>query len=68
METEAIDLDVKTQEMIKIFVKEAKQNIAQINAQVQERMGLIVNAYVNAKGVEGDYQVSKDFTKLVVSE
>lgn len=62
--SDSIELDEKTQGNLKAIVQGANQQIAQIQAQAQASLGLIVTSYVNAKGQEGEYIVSKDFTKL----
>ncbi len=55
-----IELDVNTQNAL----KEINSRIAEL----QVRSQLIINTYINAKGGEGDYQLSKDFTKLIYKE
>ena len=61
-----IELDEKTQAVIKGIVNNASQQVKQLQDIVQERIGLIITSYVNAKGKEGNYVVNKDFTKLEV--
>ena len=59
-----IALDKKTQSTINKIVKVAESQAQQLQRQLQERLGLIIESYVNAKGFDGDYSLSKDFTKL----
>jgi len=64
---ENISLDDKTQEMIKNLVTGTQNQIKQIQNHLQERLGLIVATYVNAKGKDDRYTVSEDFTELILS-
>ena len=53
-------LDRDTQINLKDLVK-------MIN-ELQSRMGIVVQTYINAKGKKGNYRISKDFTKLEIQD
>ncbi len=55
-----IDLDINTQKSLK--------EINSVIGEMQMRSQIIVNTYINAKGGEGEFQLSKDFTKLILKE
>ncbi len=61
---EGIALDENTQSRMKSLVDAANVQIKQINHQLQERLGLVVEAVVNTKGETGKYVINKDFTAL----
>lgn len=63
-ETGSIELDTKTQDVIKFLFDDSEKQIQQIKMRLQEQLNLLITGYVNAKGQEGIYVVSKDFTKL----
>ncbi len=55
-----IKIDLNTQKALK--------EINSVIGEMQMRSQIIVNTYINAKGGEGEYQLSKDFTKLILKE
>ncbi len=65
---DVIELDTRTQEVLKQIVNEATVKTDQINAQTKERLSLMITAYVNAKGKEGSYVISEDLTQLIIPE
>ncbi len=63
-----IALDENTQNRMKGLVDAANVQIKQINQQLQERLGLVVEAVVNTKGKTGKYVINKEFTALELLE
>ncbi len=55
-----IEIDLNTQKALK--------EINNAIGDLQIRSQIIVNTYINAKGGEGEFQLSKDFTKLILKE
>ncbi len=59
-----IELDKNTQNVIKFLFNDSEDQIKRIRTSLQDQLNLLITGYVNAKGQEGIYVVSKDFTKL----
>ncbi len=55
-----IDLDTETQKNLKALVKTINE--------LEMRLNIIVATYVNAKNKKGNYAISKDFTRLEITE
>ncbi len=53
-----------TKIQLESLVRSAKNRVAEIESILQREMALIVVTFKDTKGIKGDYNISKDFTKL----
>ncbi len=61
-----INLDANTISIFTDIIKTANAQIDTIKKQMNERLGLLITIYVNAKNKKGAYMISEDLTQLIL--